>query len=163
MKTAAAILLALSAASAIAAPKPLRVPGGEPRPFAFQLTDLEVEPPPKRTEGAATARVTLAQLRPGAQLREMEIRLVYADRGFGGSGRFRRDAPQPRDLPKGQVRYVAFPETARLGCIDPLQARQIVMVNYEEGGRQLSEMHVLPFEWLDRLPTLKSGCHIPGQ
>ena len=162
MKTAAvATILLCCAATALAAPKGLRVPGGEPRPFAFTVTDLEIEPPAKRTDGAATAKVTLTPVRPSAQLREMEVRLVYDDRGFGGSGRFRRDAPQPRDLPKGSVRYVAYPETARIGCIDPLQARQVVVVEFDEGGRHLSELHVLPFTWLDQYPTLDGRCHIP--
>lgn len=155
------MLTAMVATAAMAQPQGLRVPGGDPGPSAFAVTDLEIEPPAKRSEGAATAKVTLSPTRPTVQLREMEIKLLYADRGFGGTGRFRRDAPQPRGLKPGSVRYVALPETARLGCIDPLQPRQIVVIVYDEGGERRAETHVVPFTWFDRFPTLDGRCHIP--
>ena len=156
-------LLLLAATAAPAQQKGLRVPGGDPAPHAYRLTDLEIEPPAKRTEGAATAKVTMVALRPSAQLREMEIRLLYADRGFGGSGRFRRDAPQPRTLAAGETRMVAYPATARLGCVDPLQARQIVTVTFDEGGKRMAETHLLPFTWFDRFPEMSGRCHIPTE
>ena len=58
------LLLLLAATAAPAQQKGLRVPGGDPAPHAFRLTDLEIEPPAKRTEGAATAKVTMVALRP---------------------------------------------------------------------------------------------------
>ena len=161
MKYFAILLTVAMSAAASAEPQGLRVPGGDPGPSAFVVTDLEVEPPTKRSDGAATAKITLSPARPGVQMREMEIKLLYADRGFGGTGRFRRDAPQPRGLAAGAVRYIAYPDTARLGCIDPLQPRQIVVVVYDEGGMRKSEAHLIPFTWFDRFPTLDGRCHIP--
>ena len=42
------LLLLLAATAATAQQKGLRVPGGDPAPHAFRLTDLEIEPPAHR-------------------------------------------------------------------------------------------------------------------
>ncbi len=56
---------------------------------------------------------------------------------------------------------VVQPTYPNPGCLSDPHPRQIVMIKFQDKAGWHSEIHLVPFTWLDNYPSDTSRCHPP--